>query len=101
MEDIIKVYRQTGSLRETAKILGTNWQTVRKVLITHGEYENEESKRINELLDDGMTVTEIAEKMNLSKTSVNSYLPYTKGKYLGVEPTKNALRIRKHRESSQ
>nr|DAP78682.1 MAG TPA: Lactose operon repressor [Caudoviricetes sp.]DAY55982.1 MAG TPA: Lactose operon repressor [Caudoviricetes sp.] len=39
----------------------------------------------------------IAEKLRVSKSTVSAYLPYTKGVYLGENPSSNALKIRKCR----
>lgn len=36
-------------------------------------------------------------KLRVSKSTVSAYLPYTKGVYLGENPSSNALKIRKCR----
>lgn len=43
------------------------------------------------------SVENIAEKLRVSKSTVSAYLPYTKGVYLGENPSSNALKIRKCR----
>lgn len=98
VQEIIDTYAKTDSLKETAKICGVNWQKVRKILITAGKYENEESRTIAELYKSGLSVDEIASRLGLTAKAVNSYLPYTKGEYKSDSPTDNAIAIRKHRE---
>lgn len=101
MEEIVKAYRQTGSLRATASACDTQWQKVRKVLITTGDYSNDKSELIESLYAKGKTEIEIANQLNMSTSTVNSYLPYTKGHYLSDDASDNAKRIRKHREHMQ
>jgi len=97
-QEIIDTYAKTDSLKETARICGVNWQKVRKILITAGKYENDESRTIAELYKSGLAVDEIASRLGLTAKAVNNYLPYTKGEYKSDSPTDNAIAIRKHRE---
>lgn len=96
-DEVLEVYNKTGSLRETAEICGVNWQKVRKILITIGSYESDLSRQINELYNSGETYKSIAEKLGMSTTAVNSYIPYRKGIYNSDNPSENVLRIRKCR----
>lgn len=100
MKEVVKAYRQTGTFRGAAKICNTNWQKVRKILITLGEYSNKQSELIGKLYDEGKSEDEIAEHLNISPSTVNSYLPYSKGEYLAENPTPNAQRIRKYRKNT-
>lgn len=99
ISEINKTYNKTGSLRETAKICGVNWQKVRKILITSGAYESDLSIRINKLYNSGETCKSIANSLGISIATVNSYLPYIKCIYNIDSPSKNALRIKKCRHA--
>lgn len=98
IQEIIDTYKQTESLRETAVKCSVNWQKVRKILITTGLYESDMSVIINRMHKQGKSLDSIALELNMSKTAVNSYLPYKKGVYNLGDPTENAIRIRACRE---
>ena len=50
-QQIIDVYKETGSVKETAERLGTYPIKVRRVLITEGMWESKTSIQIGELLE--------------------------------------------------
>lgn len=62
-----------------------------------GAYESDMSIQVNDLHEQGYSVENIAKKLRVSKSTVSAYLPYTKGVYLGENPSNNALKIRKCR----
>ena len=97
-DKIIKTYEQTGSLAGAAHKLAISANKVRKVLISAGCYESERTIQIADLAKAGKTVDEIAQELHISPSTVNNYLPYTKGIYNGDTPTLNARRIRSTRE---
>ena len=76
-QSIIDTYLQTGSVKETAKLLDTYPIKVRRVLITEGLWSSRTSEEIGALWEKGMTVPEIAEALCLSEKNIQSYLPYT------------------------
>lgn len=80
-----------------ATLFRVSEQKVRKVLIDAGAYESDMSIQVNDLYEQGYSVENIAEKLRVSKSTVSAYLPYTKGVYLGENPSSNALKIRKCR----
>lgn len=96
-EDIIKSYNAEGSIKKVAALFRVSEQKVRKVLIDAGAYESDMSIQVNDLYEQGYSVENIAEKLRVSKSTVSAYLPYTKGVYLGENPSSNALKIRKCR----
>lgn len=96
-EDIIKAYNAEGSIKKVAALFSISEQKVRKVLIDAGAYESDMSIQVNDLHEQGYSVENIAEKLRVSKSTVSAYLPYTKGVYLGENPSSNALKIRKCR----
>ena len=77
------------SLQTIADNLSLNPIKVRKLLITAGVYESEIADRVqgvfNAHRDSGMSYTEAItatmKELNLSKASINAYLPYEKGVY--------------------
>ena len=70
---------------------------VRKLLITTGAYQTAISKAVNTLFREGKSVAEIQELTNLSRASVQSYLPYSKTVYKMEERTLLAERLQKYR----
>ena len=97
-QNIIKVYLQTGSVKETAQRLATYPIKVRRVLLTEGLWSSRTSEAIGALWDQGMTVSEIAEKLCLSEKNIQSYLPYTRGQYGGENRSDTAVRSGIYRE---
>ncbi len=97
-QNIIKVYLQTCSVKETAQRLETYSIKVRRVLITEGLWSSRTSETIGRLWEQGMTVAEIAEKLCLSEKNIQSYLPYTRGQYGGKNRSDTAVRSGIYRE---
>lgn len=97
-QNIIKVYLQTGSVKETAERLKTYPIKVRRVLITEGLWSSRTSEAIGALWNQGMTVEKIAEKLCLSEKNIQSYLPYTRGQYGGENRSDTAVRSGIYRE---
>lgn len=96
-EDIIQAYNTEGSIKKVAALFRISEQKVRKVLIDAGEYESDMSVQVKDLYEKGFRVEDIAKELHVSKGTVSAYLPYTKGIYLGENPSVNALNIRKCR----
>ena len=55
------------------------------------------SVQVKGLYEQGFSIEDIADKLGVSKSTVSGYLPYSKGVYLGENPSSNALRVRKCR----
>lgn len=70
---------------------------VRKILITAGVYETAISRQVNDLYEEGKSVSEICKLLNLSVASVNGYLPYRKAVYSMEEKSLLAERLEKFR----
>ena len=71
---------------------------IRKLLITSGLYECEQSRLVVKLKNQGKTFDEIQAYTGLSRASVHSYLPYTKGIYNMRELSAQAERLRRYRD---
>ncbi|MCD8191017.1 MAG: helix-turn-helix domain-containing protein [Clostridiales bacterium] len=67
------------SLQAIGDQLGLNPLQVRKLLITAGVYQSTKAERVLALHREGKTVEEIMERTGLSRVSVYTYLPYTRG----------------------
>lgn len=74
--------------------LGINPVKIRKLLITADYFSTAISRQVNILQKQGDCIKEIMEKTGLSKASVYSYLPYSKGAYKLKEPTLYAEQTR-------
>lgn len=71
-----KADRHEPSLNSLATEYDLNVLKVRKILIIAGVYSTATSRRIASLANDGLSIGEIVEITELSRASVNSYLPY-------------------------
>lgn len=96
-EEVMKLSEQGDSLKEISRTTGISEQKVRRILIDNDGWSSPRADEIKELAASGLTASEIAEKLNLSRSTVFAYLPYTKGPHYSDAPTKNALNIRKCR----
>ncbi len=93
-----EIYAETKSLQKTANELDLNPIKVRKLLITANSYQSDIADDVQRLLEEKKSVSEIIAITGLSKSSVNSYMPYTKPPYKAVELSVNAERIRIYRK---
>lgn len=73
----------------------------RKLLITAGVYSTQISRTITELHASGAKLDQIMFTTGLSRTSVHSYLPYTRLPYNMDDLSVNAERIRLYRKRKQ
>ncbi|WP_367567943.1 hypothetical protein [Lacrimispora sp.] len=96
-EDIISIYLDTGSVKETAKRLGTYPIKVRRVLITEDLWKSNTSQKVGQLYKKGVAVAEIAKVLFMSEKNVQSYLPYTRGQYGGGIRSNEAMRSDEYR----
>ena len=71
---------------------------VRKILITTGDLVYPETAQIEGLLSDGKSVAEICSKLRMSKSTVNSLIPYIKGAYKLSDVSAAAERTTKYRQ---
>ena len=59
--------------------------------------ENSQTKKVAQLHELGLAVSEIAVRLNIGENAVSAHLPYTRGAYKKENPSANALKIREHR----
>lgn len=97
LQELRKAYEESESLRMLAAELNISLLKLRKLLITAGSFTSDTCTEVNELHQAGKKITEIMELTDLSRASVHSYLPYTKGIYNAEEISLNAERCRIYR----
>lgn len=88
MESAVALYNSEMSLQAIADELGLNPIKVRKLLITAGVYKSDVAEKVKrtfeeyrETQDYKTSILLTASALQLSKSSVTSYLPYEKGVY--------------------
>lgn len=92
LDRVDAAYDETGELVNTAKKLGMSNIRLKKLLITSGKLKYPETEQIQQLLKEGKSIDEIGEILGLKKSSINSYLPYSKIAYKTDETSANAER---------
>jgi len=101
---IVDAYRtgtDNNSLRKISEQFGITLMKTRKILITAGVYHTEISDQINSLWEDNWSISDIMKETGLSRSSVHSYLPYTKVIYNAEELSLYAQRCRTYRKRKQ
>ena len=74
---------------------------LRKILITADVFTSDICTEINALHQSGKKIPEIMKLTGLSRASVHSYLPYTKGIYNAAEISLNAERCRTYKNRQE
>ena len=100
-QQVLESYEITKNMSETARILDVSPQTVKRVLISNGIFPPKRAQQIANLNDLGMNVSDIAEFLKISKDTVRSNLPYTKGRYATGQKSKNAVRVARCRNNKR
>lgn len=86
------------TLTEIAETMETTLLRVRKLLISGNFYTSETARQVQELREQGMSISEIVEQTGLGKASVYSYLPLTKGAYNLENPTLYSEQGKRYRD---
>lgn len=97
LAELQDAYDQTGILKTLAVELNMTPLKLRKLLITAGAFTSDICREVNELHEIGKKKPEIMEITGLSRASVHSYLPYTKGVYNAKELRLDAEKCRLYR----
>ena len=84
-------------LQAAAEKFGYTRSKIRKILVTTGDYETEQTKLIQEMEEQGRTVKEISEQLGISPATVSSSLPYRTLFYGSEEPSEHAAAVRQYR----
>lgn len=94
-------YEEADSLRSLADELNISLLKLRKLLITADVFTSDICTEINDLHQSGKKIPEIMKLTGLSRASVHSYLPYTKGIYNAAEISLNAERCRTYKNRQE
>ena len=97
LQELRDAYEEADSLRSLADELNISLLKLRKLLITADVFTSDICTEINDLHQSGKKIPEIMKHTGLSRASVHSYLPYTKGIYNAAEISLNAERFDKSR----
>ena len=90
-----------NSLRQISEQFSITLMKTRKILITADVYHTELSDQVISLKESGKSISEIMQETGLSRSSVHSYLPYTKMIYNADELSLYAERCRLYRKRKQ
>ena len=85
LQELRDAYEEAASLRSLADELNISLLKLRKLLITADVFTSDICTEINNLHQSGKKISEIMKLTGLSRASVHSYLPYTKGLYNATE----------------
>ena len=100
MESAVALYEEECSLQDIADTLNLNPIKVRKLLITASVYESEVAEKVRETFEEyretqdyKTAILSTANVLQLSKSSVTSYLPYKKGVYFPNTADKEKISV--------
>lgn len=94
---VVEVYDSTQEIKATALELSLPPNKVKKLLITAKVITYPETEQIQSLQAEHIPMAEIQRIMNLSYSSINTYLPYSKCVYKAAEISQNAERIKRYK----
>ena len=100
MDKIIYEYKKGTPIKEIAKKFGISEVKVRRILITEGLWHSITSDEITNLVKDGFSAAEIADKLQKPLKTVQAYMPYSKGEY-GISQSYTAEQSKKFRERNR
>ena len=98
---VIDAYQNCKSLKRIAAELNLSEVKVRRILITAGLWRSKTSDAVKKLLDQNLTVAEVAEKLCMTEKNVQAYMPYRKGTYDAENMSDSAIRSRLYRNRCQ
>ena len=101
LQELRDAYEEADSLRSLADELNISLLKLRKLLITADVFTSGICTEINDLHQSGKKIPEIMKLTGLSRASVHSYLPYTKGIYTAEEISLNAERCRTYKNRQE
>lgn len=102
MEELLStvdaVFEEKQEIKATAAEIDLAELKVRKLLITSGKLSYPQTQEIQELQRVGKKMEEIQNILDLSRASINAYLPYSKVPYKEFEVSANADRCELYRK---
>lgn len=97
-EKWLEIMEDYPTISETAEEFSVTPMKVRKLLITGGCYNTEMYREIVRLKAKGLSVEQIAEKVNKKPVTVRSYLPYERVIYNLEERSVNADKLQRFKQ---
>ncbi len=94
---IVETFLKVGSVKKTSELAGVSEVTARRVLITEGLWSSQTSRKISQMQQQGMSVSDIAEEMGVTINAIQAYLPYSRGMY-GNENSEDSEHSRSYRD---
>ena len=105
MDAAVALYEEDRSLQSIADVQNLNPIKVRKLLITAGVYESEVAEEVQDTFEEYRETQDYktailltANTLQLSKSSVTSYLPYQKGVYFPGTADKEKISVGAERQ---
>ena len=105
IEAAVVLYEEECSLQFIADALALNPIKVRKLLITAGVYESDVAEKVQDIFEEYRetqnykdAILSTANTLQLSKSSVTSYLPYQKGVYFPGTADKEKISVGAERQ---
>lgn len=98
---VVDAFNEYGSIQTVANLLGISVVTVRRVLITEGQWSSPSSRSIGALHEQGLSTAEIAEQLHMTEKNVQAYLPYTRGSYHTLDKTASSKSSKLYRDRRQ
>ena len=98
---VTEIYCEKLKIKATALELELAPNKVKKLLITAGVLDYPETEQIQSLLQQGKTMEEVKSSLNLSYSTINTYLPYSKVIYKMFEISQNAERVNRYKNLKQ
>ena len=94
----LEIMGNDPTINETAQAFSITMHKVRKLLITGGYYNTETYRRIRDLRNEGNSIEEIAEVLDMIPATVRTYLPYERVIYNLEERSVNADRLQRFKK---
>ena len=93
IDDAVATYQETHTIKKAAMLAHISEQKARKLLITAGAIQPEMSREALLYLSRGLKKEEVAQRLEISVTTLSNYLPYTRPIYNQPTRSKNAERL--------
>lgn len=97
VEAVVNLYKEDVPVKQISQRLKISFTKTRKILISYAAYPCAKAQQIATLQQQGKSLDEIAVELNMPRSNVLNYTPYTRGMKNAENPTQNALKIRKCR----
>lgn len=101
IDAVVEVYKSTNEIKATAAELSFPPNKVKKLLITGKVISYTETAQLQNLIKQGKTMEEIQVIMNMCRSTINTYLPYSKVIYKLSEVSQNAERVERYKKRKQ